>query len=268
MIFYKKVGLIFIATILVFLIYFFSPNKIEISEVIDGDTVKLSTGEYVRLLGINAPEKGQKFYEEAKIRLEELLRDSNIKLESDFENSDKYGRLLRYLYANETLVNLQLVREGYAKPYLLENLKYKLEIEEAWKECLQEKLNLCNFTETCNNLCIGLAYINWNAQGNDCDNPNGEYVIFKNYCNISCNLTNWKVTDSSNNTFLFPNFILKPFSKVIIYSGAGENKGNELYWNKLGRCKAVWDNSCDGDTVNLVNSNGSLVLTCRYRGFC
>ncbi len=40
-----------------------------VSEVIDGDTIKLQNGERVRLLGINTPEKGQPYYEEATNRL-------------------------------------------------------------------------------------------------------------------------------------------------------------------------------------------------------
>lgn len=242
--------------------------KSEIANVIDGDTIKLKNNRYVRLLGINAPEKGQLFYNESKNRLKELLENKEIFFEKDREDRDKYGRLLRYVFANKTLINLQLVREGYAKPYLLDDLKYKAEIENAWKECLQKKLNLCNFTETCNNLCIGLEYINWNAKGNDCENPNGEYIIFKNYCNISCNLTNWKLKDKENNTYIFPNFILRPFNKVIIYSGDGQNNEKELYWNKQGRCSAVWNNNCDGDIINLINSNGSLILIYSYKGFC
>ncbi|MFH0987263.1 MAG: hypothetical protein V1911_04470 [Candidatus Micrarchaeota archaeon] len=51
------------------------------SEVIDGDTFKISTGEIVRLLGINTPEEGQFYYSEAKIALESFIMDREIKLE-------------------------------------------------------------------------------------------------------------------------------------------------------------------------------------------
>ena len=50
--------------------------------VIDGDTVKLANGETVRLLHINAAEKGEKCYEEAKTRLEALVLEKKIWLES------------------------------------------------------------------------------------------------------------------------------------------------------------------------------------------
>ena len=44
-----------------------------VSKVIDGDTIKLQNGERVRLLGINTPEMGQPYYEEATNRLKELI---------------------------------------------------------------------------------------------------------------------------------------------------------------------------------------------------
>ena len=44
-----------------------------VSRIIDGDTIELQNGERVRLLGINTPEKGQPYYEEATNRLKELI---------------------------------------------------------------------------------------------------------------------------------------------------------------------------------------------------
>jgi len=44
-----------------------------VPRIIDGDTIELQNGERVRLLGINTPEKGQPYYEEATNRLQELI---------------------------------------------------------------------------------------------------------------------------------------------------------------------------------------------------
>ncbi|MFH1722945.1 MAG: hypothetical protein ABH950_10130 [Candidatus Altiarchaeota archaeon] len=43
-----------------------------VSRVIDGDTFELSTGEKIRLICIDAPEKGEEFYEKSKTYLEDL----------------------------------------------------------------------------------------------------------------------------------------------------------------------------------------------------
>jgi len=87
-------------------------------EVIDGDTFKLGNGEIVRLICVDAPEKGQKGYEEAKEFLSFLILNKEVKLEKDVDDKDKYGRLLRYVYIIENnkkiFVNKEIVRQGYA----------------------------------------------------------------------------------------------------------------------------------------------------------
>ena len=244
-------------------------KEFKVEKVVDGDTVILENGKRVRLLGINSPEKGQKFYEEAKTRLKKLVEGKKVILKEDFDDEDKYGRWLRYVYIGGELVNAKLVREGYATPYMLQNIKYKTEIQNAWHDCLDENLRICGNEKKCDNTCIGISYINWDADGNDCKNLNGEYVVFKNFCNISCNLTKWKILDSDGNYFLFPEFELKPYSKLTIYTGDGKNTKNKLYWNNSGKgCNAVWNNDCDGDIVYLVNSLGEQVFEYKYQGFC
>ena len=266
---FNKTYFIFVIILFIAVFIFYFPKNIVVSEVIDGDTVKLSNGEFVRLLGINAPEKGQKFYEEAKYKLSKLLKNKKIILESDARDRDYYGRLLRYVFVDGTLINVEMVREGYAKPYMLDGLKYRDEIEEAWNNCLKDKINLCALKEKCDSSCLGISWLNWNAKGNDCKNLNDEYVILKNYCNISCNLSGWELSDRNGNVFTFPEYILKPFGKVIIYSGSGINVGNKLYWNSSGKsCNAIWNNDCDGDTLYLRNFKGELILEYSYNGFC
>lgn len=96
-------------------------------EVVDGDTVRvLLRGEErtVRLVGVDAPEKGHpsrpiEFYGvEASDALTSLCAGKTVLLERDREESDRYGRLLRYLFLpppDGRLLNLELVRRGAAR---------------------------------------------------------------------------------------------------------------------------------------------------------
>lgn len=107
------------------------------TRIIDGDTIVVEGGERVRLLDIDTPEKGQKCYTEAKDRLAELIDGKEIVLEKRGQDRDVYGRLLRYVIYNDTLINLQLVREGLANLYI-ENkntpyYSYFVEAEQAAK---------------------------------------------------------------------------------------------------------------------------------------
>ncbi len=86
-------------------------------KVIDGDTLDIETGERIRLSGIDTPEKGECYYKEAKSTLANLTLNKTVLIQQDITNKDKYGRLLRYIYLEDILINEYLVRDGYARVY-------------------------------------------------------------------------------------------------------------------------------------------------------
>src|SRR3989304_8615709 len=77
-----------------------------VTRVIDGDTFEISTGDEVRMLNINTPERGQYYYQEAKNALKILIENKTVELERDAEGTDRYGRLLRYVFVDDKFVNL------------------------------------------------------------------------------------------------------------------------------------------------------------------
>ena len=91
-----------------------------VTRIIDGDTVEIADGRRVRYTGINSPEKGRCFADQATMENKQLVLNKKIRLEKDASNRDKYGRLLRYIYVQdesgqEIFVNDLLVRQGFAK---------------------------------------------------------------------------------------------------------------------------------------------------------
>ena len=88
--------------------------------VIDGDTIELENGQRVRYIGMDTPESVdqrktvQCFSKEASNKNTELVLNKQVRLEKDISETDKYGRLLRYVYVGGIFVNDFLVREGYA----------------------------------------------------------------------------------------------------------------------------------------------------------
>jgi micrococcal nuclease len=86
--------------------------------VVDGDTIDVTIdGEErrIRYYGIDAPDDGQKCFEEAKARNAELL-GTTVRLESDARDQDEDGRLLRYVFNEDGLsIEAVLVAEGLAK---------------------------------------------------------------------------------------------------------------------------------------------------------
>lgn len=110
-------------------------NELKAIEVIDGDTFILSNNQYARLIGVNAPEKDELNYNKSKEFLESKIINQTIRLEYDLDKRDNYGRLLVYVFVNETFINKLLVKEGYAVPMTIKpNTKYKEEIESLYKD--------------------------------------------------------------------------------------------------------------------------------------
>jgi len=93
----------------------------EVDSVRDGDTILLADGRRVRLVQVDAPELGVECWgDEAADALERLApAGTELRLERDpgLDDVDRYGRLLRYAYAGERDLALELVRAGAAAPY-------------------------------------------------------------------------------------------------------------------------------------------------------
>ena len=122
-----------------------SAAVVYVTRAIDGDTIKLSTGEHVRLIGIDTPESRYnsklerdaarsrkdmkailKMGKQASDFTKRLVEGKGIILEFDLQKRDRYGRLLAYVYLEDgTFVNAKIVEEGYAQVMTIPpNVKY------------------------------------------------------------------------------------------------------------------------------------------------
>ena len=77
----------------------------KVLKVVDGDTLDLNNSFRIRMSGINTPETGECYYQEAKNKLTLLVLNKDVFIEKDISDKDKYGRYLRYIYYNNTLIN-------------------------------------------------------------------------------------------------------------------------------------------------------------------
>jgi len=82
-------------------------------KVIDGDTFQIASGETVRLTCVDTPETGTEGADDATNFLFSLIYNQEVRLESDKDDKDAYGRLLRYVYVNyngeEIFVNKEII---------------------------------------------------------------------------------------------------------------------------------------------------------------
>ena len=127
-------------------------GPIKVVKVIDGDTIDLEDGKTVRLSGINTPETGECYYEEAKQKLKELIFNKDVFLERDRTDIDRYDRLLRYIYLGNISINFLMVEEGYAMVFdkYKDDTKYYEQLKEVEKQAMGRGLWLCsNPRENC-----------------------------------------------------------------------------------------------------------------------
>jgi endonuclease YncB( thermonuclease family) len=88
---------------------------VTVANVVDGDTVDLSTGERVRIIGIDTPERGQCGFDEAAAAVAAMTSGKAVSVVPGArDDEDKYGRILRYIDVDGTDVGLTLIQEGLA----------------------------------------------------------------------------------------------------------------------------------------------------------
>ena len=98
-----------------------------VSQVIDGDTIDLDSGDRIRLVQIDAPErKGECYGKKAGKVLRQLLpvgTEVRILRDRKLDNIDRYGRLLRYVFIGRKNINLALVQRGAASVWYFQGDK-------------------------------------------------------------------------------------------------------------------------------------------------
>lgn len=97
------------------------------TRAVDGDTIIVKmkgTEERVRLIGVDTPEtvhpeKPVAFFgKEASAFTKRMAEGKRVRLEYDWQERDKYGRLLAYVYLEDgTFLNAEIIKRGYGFAY-------------------------------------------------------------------------------------------------------------------------------------------------------
>lgn len=125
----------------------------EFKKCVDGDTADLIIDgdvKKVRFLAIDTPEtkhpsKGKEPYgpEASKYTCDALKKADKINLEYEKEKTDKYDRVLAWVFVDGELLQGKLVRQGLAKvAYLYDDYKYTEKLQKLESEAKSDKLNI------------------------------------------------------------------------------------------------------------------------------
>lgn len=245
-----------------------------VERVVDGDSIEVMLDgklTSLRYIGLDAPEIGMPHSLEAADFNRNLVEGQIVELEQDTSNTDKYGRLLRYVYLQDgTMVNTELVRLGFALAIAYPpNIKYQDLINSSEAEAKQGGMGLWapptptsifSDQDQTINIQVEPSCSQFNSPGNDNDNKNEEYVCLANLGSRAVDLSGWSVKDQYGWTYYFPAYTLNEGSRVKIRTGCGNDSEQDLFW-----CKdetAVWNN--DGDCVFLFDADEQLVAEYCY----
>ena len=152
----------------------------------------------------------------------------------DIEDIDRYDRKLRYVFFKDKLINVEIIQQGLATTFMLDELEYKDKFESAEKFARNSEIGLWKKSKDACSNCIILVKLE----------PIEDFFIIKNNCNQICNLSGWIIKDDANH-FTYPDTLNPEQEK--------EYKSKTEIWN---------DN---GDRFFMRDDNGDLVVFYEYR---
>lgn len=274
---------------------------VTVLDVVDGDTMRVrmpdGSEDTIRLLGVDTPETsasrtdpdewegipddadGREWLEswghEATGYAEQRLGGDEIYIETDSESDRRgtYDRLLVYAYQSESAskaFNLRLIENGYARMYDTQ-FEQRSTYRSAESAAQSNDVGVWDYeaagtptpgSGSGNADGLYVSEVHADAEGNDHNNLNDEYVVFSNDGDEPIEMGGWRVADEADHVYRVPSgFTLDPGASVTLYTGDGENTDDELYW---GESQAVWNNG--GDTIYVRNDDGETVLEHEYSG--
>jgi micrococcal nuclease len=99
-----------------------TPVEAKVVHIADGDTITIEIDKQdyrLRYIGINAPELDSQTQSELARESTEfnssLVDHKTVTLYRDTSETDRYERLLRYVFVGDVFVNYELVRQGFAR---------------------------------------------------------------------------------------------------------------------------------------------------------
>jgi len=189
------------------------------SRVIDGDTIEIVFGDAklnARLKGINCPEKGVYYYDEARNFLVEKVEGKNVEVVSF--GGDKYNRVLVYVFLpdSDKSINEEILQRGFANLYYYEKDEYFNDLEKAEEFARLNEIGI--WKKSLNADCIKLIELKY-------DEP--EKLVLENVCDFDIEvLIKDEATHMYNEKLSANSVFEKSFSHI---------------WNTEGDSLWVWD---------------------------
>ena len=132
----------------------YPPIHATVSAIIQGDTLRLDTGQKVRLLGADTPETTDPdrplefFGREAFLYTKKKVEGRPVRIEFDQRRMDNFGQLLGYVYvlSEGTFLNLDVIESGHGHAWFGASVsdEYAARFREAESLARRQQLGLWN----------------------------------------------------------------------------------------------------------------------------
>ena len=221
--------------------------KVKVLRVGDGDTFKCMIDgkeQTVRLIGVDTPESvnpnKEKNTVEGKIASEytkRYLEDRDVELEYDIQKTDKYGRVLAYVWNGDTLFNFKLIRDGIAKPMTIApNVKYSKIIRNLEKKAVENNKGFFNKDYKEKDILDKITAERTKEELLEKDSKTSETTLEYDFSTTKYNSdksVEFKVYNKNNNEFLkdFVFTIKEKDSEEILKEEKSDENGNVKFTN-------------------------------------
>jgi len=244
-----------------------------VTRVIDGDTIEVDIDGIiykVRYIGIDTPELDDEQAELCALAQEatrynrQLVEGKTVRLEKDISETDRYERLLRYVYVDDTFVNAELVRQGLAWAEAYEpDIKYQDTLEKAEAEARQDKIGIWTTPTIPSPIIvenIKITYIFYDGLVPYVESD--EYVEITNLGDQPQELTGCVLMDISEGypSLTFPSYILAPGKSIRVYTNEYHSEWGGFSFEYS---QPIWNNS-EPDIAVLYNNQGKEVSRKSY----
>ena len=234
----------------------------------DGDDIEVEIDgslHTVRYTGIDAPDvarsdrPAEPLGPEAAAKNEELVGGQVVELEKDVSGTDKYGRLLRYVWIGDVMVNAEMVRLGWARARAYPpDVKYEALFLQLQEEAKGAGWGIWGPAQSPGETSVVISFVFYDGLVPKVESD--EYAEILNQGSKPVNVAGWRLNAGSpDQDFIFPDFVLQPGQACRVYT-------NEVHTETCGfsfnRTEAIWRNS--GDCGYLYDAASTLISSHCY----
>lgn len=228
------------------------PATSSVVSVYDGDTFTLATGDRVRLKWVNTPElkPAEDYGVEARETTKAFVSGKQVELRYGSTVRDGYGRLLAGVFVDGRSLSEHLLEQGMGHLFVIPpdetDLGPLLAAQERARVARRGIWSTPRFQGD-----LHITSFHANADGDDRENVNGEYLRVCNVSTRPLDLAGFRIADINGNSWTLPSLVVPPGNTFKLLSGKGATQADPAQQLAvyLGSPDPVWNNKLDRATI-------------------